>query len=634
MFELTTRDIADLDDVQLRELVRWLCEAELEAQQLPISAVTAGGEQRAPDGGIDVRVDLQIADHHGEFVPRAATGFQVKQDRHGFSRAKIQGEMLREGALRPSIAELGQAQGAYVIVSGAESPADPQLRERQRAMREAVAREGLGDHLHVDFYGGDRIAQWANLHPGVAAWVRVQVGRPLRGWQPYGSWARHEGADTASYVDDDRPRLWVPNKPEPMPIAQGLERMRAVLAQPGTVARLIGLSGLGKTRLVQALFEDGVGDEPLPATLAVYSNSDAPEPSPRDLIVGLLHQQSRAVVVIDNCGPKTHEDVSKLVNSANSTISLVTIEHDVADDQPEGTSVFRLLEASDDTIETLLAHRRPDLDPIAVSRIAALCGGNALLAFALLETVAAGEDVATLRDEAFFKRLFIQRRDNDPNLLRSAEVLSLLYSFEGETVDEGSELAVLAALAETTPGTLFRAVAELRGRQLVQARGPWRALLPHVLANRLADRALRNVPRRQVLDALVWNATPRVRQSFLQRLSLLAGSTAAVGVAERLVDDLPTRCPWGERGLWLSRLAPLVPARIPALVTATAEQAGAELAFYNLHQLLQALRIAAYDEANFEACVGVLTELVSRSSQRQRETVLRKRWRRPMTTSA
>ena len=151
MFELTTRDIADLDDVQLRELVRWLCEAELSVHGLPIRAVTAGGDQRAPDGGIDVRIDLQVAVYQGEFIPRVATGFQVKQDRSGFASAKIRGEMLREGGLKPAIAELGEASGAYVIVSGAESPADVGLRSRQQAMREAVTEGGFGDRLHTDF---------------------------------------------------------------------------------------------------------------------------------------------------------------------------------------------------------------------------------------------------------------------------------------------------------------------------------------------------------------------------------------------------------------------------------------------------------------------------------------------------
>ncbi len=58
MFDITGDDIAELNDVQLRALVGRLCEAELRSQNLPHAAVTWGGHQDAPDGGIDVRVAL------------------------------------------------------------------------------------------------------------------------------------------------------------------------------------------------------------------------------------------------------------------------------------------------------------------------------------------------------------------------------------------------------------------------------------------------------------------------------------------------------------------------------------------------------------------------------------------------
>ena len=58
MLEITGDDIADLADDDLRALVARLCEAELRQGDLPAAAVTWGGAQDAPDGGIDVRVAL------------------------------------------------------------------------------------------------------------------------------------------------------------------------------------------------------------------------------------------------------------------------------------------------------------------------------------------------------------------------------------------------------------------------------------------------------------------------------------------------------------------------------------------------------------------------------------------------
>jgi hypothetical protein len=79
MFEITRDDIAALGEEDLRTLIGLLCEAELRRANLPVSAVTYGGSQTAKDGGLDVRVSLALGTAIGGFIPRAATGFQVKK---------------------------------------------------------------------------------------------------------------------------------------------------------------------------------------------------------------------------------------------------------------------------------------------------------------------------------------------------------------------------------------------------------------------------------------------------------------------------------------------------------------------------------------------------------------------------
>jgi len=58
MFELTGDDIALLGDEDLRTLVAHLCESELRSRGVSPDCVTSGGNQNAPDGGVDVRVSL------------------------------------------------------------------------------------------------------------------------------------------------------------------------------------------------------------------------------------------------------------------------------------------------------------------------------------------------------------------------------------------------------------------------------------------------------------------------------------------------------------------------------------------------------------------------------------------------
>ena len=56
LFEITAEDIAHLNDEDLRSLVGRLCESEMRKRGISASCVTWGGDQRAGDAGIDVRV--------------------------------------------------------------------------------------------------------------------------------------------------------------------------------------------------------------------------------------------------------------------------------------------------------------------------------------------------------------------------------------------------------------------------------------------------------------------------------------------------------------------------------------------------------------------------------------------------
>ena len=79
MFEITSDDIALLNDEQLRAVVARLCEAEIRGRGYSAVHVTWGGNQNAADGGIDVRVAMPPGTAIDGYVPRPATGYQVKQ---------------------------------------------------------------------------------------------------------------------------------------------------------------------------------------------------------------------------------------------------------------------------------------------------------------------------------------------------------------------------------------------------------------------------------------------------------------------------------------------------------------------------------------------------------------------------
>src|SRR3989304_8581750 len=137
MFEITGKEISELNDRDLRSLVGLLCEADLRTNNLPTAGVTWGGHQNAKDGGLDVRAELSVTPNPDGFVPRSSTGFQVKKP--DMPRAEIIKEMRPDGKLRQVIRELTDASGAYIIVSSTGSTSDSALHDRRSAMLEALS---------------------------------------------------------------------------------------------------------------------------------------------------------------------------------------------------------------------------------------------------------------------------------------------------------------------------------------------------------------------------------------------------------------------------------------------------------------------------------------------------------------
>lgn len=324
MFDNSGSDIAALNDEDLRTLITRLCVAELKANDLPTSAVTAGGDQNAADGGIDVRVQLASTAKPTDFIPRPSTGIQVKVP--DMPRAEILKEMKPDGRIRPAIEALANASGAYIIVSSTGSTADKALDDRRRAMKEAIADIKNADNLFVDFYDRERLSVWVKQYPGIASWIRGRLGKPLNGWQSYGSWSCPNESEDAEYIQDGKCRLYDNQNPREgaLTIREGIERIRSVLSRPTRTARLIGLSGLGKTRLVQALFDPRIGKNVLDRAIAIYTDmGDEPTPSPRDMISSLVQSRQRAIVIVDNCRPATHRS---LVTSCTPTGSLGPVD--------------------------------------------------------------------------------------------------------------------------------------------------------------------------------------------------------------------------------------------------------------------------------------------------------------------
>ncbi|CUJ97041.1 hypothetical protein [Achromobacter xylosoxidans] len=611
-FELNATDITALDAGDLRELVARLSEAEVIQQGRLSKSVTWGGAQEAPDGGLDVRIeDTGLALSNG-FVPRGICGFQVKK--HTMTAASCTDEMLEHGGLRPVIAELADRNGAYIIVSGKDDCSDSMLASRLRGMAEAVALLPNKASLHLDFYGRDRLATWLRRHPSVALWVRTRLGRPLSGWKPFGRWAATPPGHDDAFLVDDHPCVIDANSSgkEPMRVSEGLRLARDRLRQPGKAVRITGLSGVGKTRFAQALFEAEVGEDALSSASAIYADlGEDLAPTASELVSYLIANDHSIHLVLDNCPPDVHRQLQKLVSESSASLSLLTIEYDISDDRPEETEVIHLEPCSEKTVSMLVQRRYPDLGHLNADKIAEFSGGNARIAIALASRVDADETLTNFSDEDLFQRLFSQRKGASDQLLGSAEALSLVYSFNVSASEFGDELAILGAIAGLDRRVLHRGQAELLRRQLAQQRGEWRAILPHALANRLAKRALENIPPEEINTHLLKSENRRLLRSCAHRLGYLHDFEPALRLANSwVVPGGPLHDIGSCREESLSALQYIAPV-FPETVLRLIEDAAVDPRFASRENphfsfFVHLLGQLAYDDDKFDRAVAVM----------------------------
>ncbi|MFS6803151.1 hypothetical protein WKE96_09775 [Edwardsiella tarda] len=618
IFDVDKDELLGLSDTLLEELIARLAEAEVAACGHSPARVRWSGSINAPDGGIDVHVQVPVERLNSGYIERPDTVFQAKK--HRMRRADILREMAPSGVLSPMISDQATKGGSYIIVSLDEDCSPSMLTERVKAMHEAVRHDPSHLTLHLAFYDRAKLTQWIRQHPSVMLWVNRILGRGYSGWQPYGAWScPPEGAEdtliTAPGITISLPS----EKGQPLSIKDAIGPIRQLIRTTRKAVRITGLSGVGKTRIIQALFDESVGADALDRTLAVYADSgDGPLPSAAAMLERLIADQRSAIMVLDNCPSELHASLAARVTSVGNRIKLITVEYDIREDKPQTTEVIHIEAVGPEVAEKLLLRRFPGIGQLNARRIAQFADGNARVSLAIAERVEEGESLAVLSDAQLFNRLFEQRHEPDEGLREQAELLSLVYSFSinfSETSD--SELKSLGTLADYSHNQLYRTLRKLTERHILQARSHWRAILPHAIANRLAASALSSFPVASLRSCFEVPGRERLLMSFAHRLGLLHDHLVAKEIVAAwlqpgaflsnllVLEDLPARM--------LEYIAPVVPDvlldRIDEALRATDFKG--QKRHYNPRwsTILDLLQALAWESSYFDRCASLLLQV-------------------------
>jgi hypothetical protein len=557
-FEVSEDEVGRLGPTELVLLVKRLVQADLQQMGVQLSAIHGTLKVNVPDGGEDLRVEWSQPSSAPGITDHYFTVFQMKAER--LTDAKLRSELLETGGMRlkVAIAEVLARKGTYIMVTNKTNltkprPAAkvPRLTEVRGFLRSTIrAIDTRVDNARLDVYGAAKIAGWVNEHPMVAVWVKQLLGNASA------DFAFQTIEDWSNYRD-------LSNVLVAWPTFSGqMDAIQQLLVKPREVVRLLGHAGLGKSRLAfEALRSSDAASSLSP--IVAYARKCSP---------GLIHQvrdfiknRRRVVLVVDECPPADHRELSHEVHRADSLLSMITLDLNFDKPPPEDHEIV-IDAAPNDPIKEILRSSGAVLPPEDLERATEFCSGFPLIAVLVAAGLKSGaEHFADFQDpENITSKLVWGRSPIDTGLLRCLRCIAL-FEAVGITEPKDVQLRWIAEnLLGMKAGQLEEQLEHFFKRRILQRRGYSVLVRPRPLAAQLAAAFWRYATSDQRKALLEGSMPDELREALCDRLSdlnyltdargvaaQLCGSSGPFGSAKALNTDVGARC--------LRRLAEVAP---------------------------------------------------------------------------
>ena len=521
-FEVTGRHIAALSPRRFALLMRRLLDGEALSGGIPLDGVHVAADITAPDGGEDAHIEWKDGPARTKFLPSRLTQFQLKAG--PISPADAGAEVLtKAGSIKPMVRDALENGGVYVMACAHSYP-NKRIKARADRIRGSLAKAGLVvDPDKIQFRDADQIASWVNVLPPVAAWVLEQTQPGLVG--PFKDWTHWAGRfDHSPWIPDPR-------------LPEFRVKLRSIVGKPSGVARVVGLSGVGKSRLVHEALGPTDEEELAPrlSDLVLYTiESEAGPVAVKNIIQSLVDSGFRAIVVVDRCPMDSHDDLVGMVRRTGSRVSLVTIDHEIPPTTRLPNETLRVELASDAVIEGMIKQIAPDLPSEDHRRLLKFARGFPQIANLLGQAWLKDSTIATATDDELFDRIILGRKPSDGALLKEAGMLVgvfRLLGIKGNLTDLG---LVSPFSRGRSAQDLRAAIDELQQRGVVQRHGRLVSLQPKPMAMALAEQQWRQWGQERWDDVLSGTLPDELRGRAADQLAMLNDRPIAMEVARHV----------------------------------------------------------------------------------------------------
>lgn len=495
-FKVESADISLLSDIQLTQLLKELLHAEAYKFQIAQRAIEVALNIRVGDGGEDGRISWDGGPDQTDFIPNRLTMFQNKATE--MAAGGYANEIMttaRTGhpsVLKPKVEEVLDQGGAYVVFTTQELNTQQKKDERIAAIRQKLSEQGkeYADTCVILIYDAAQISGWTNQFISTVVSVQHWIGRPVeRGLKTYSLWSQHEDLSRLPFAAVDSRNDIVTTLIEE-------------ISEPKSCFRIMGLSGLGKTRTAFQIFHE---NETI-RNLVIYIDASH-GPTIDALAADWVSLGLKAILVVDNCDYRLHERLVKEVRRSNSQISLLSLDYNL-DSVSSSTVCFRLNPMKDEELLHLLSpfykDKLPDLD-----RIVNFAQGFPQMAVLLAEArLTEDPRIGELTEDELANKLLWRRGElENSEYLKILQVCSLFDVFGIEKEVE-PQLQHIASVAGIHIDKVFECVQEYSDRGLIDRRGRFGQVVPKPLAIRLAGQwwtKSREQKQRELVDGIPEN---------------------------------------------------------------------------------------------------------------------------------